>query len=128
MLSVTVLSSKMFLIKCSKYQKDLKSFAHHLGICQISIRKLKSSPVWKGRSCFYIRGIYLKVCLANFGIIIKISVPPTVTVRQREKQAERGTNVELRCDVTGSPTPAVRWTKDGGELPDQHRVQDGVLT
>ena len=72
--------------------------------------------------------MYLTNLSIIINIIIKISVPPTVTVRQREKQAERGTNVELRCDVTGSPTPAVRWTKDGGELPDQHRVQDGVLT
>ena len=47
---------------------------------------------------------------------------------QRDKAAQQGSNVELRCAVTGSPTPTVRWTKDGGELPDQHRVQDGILT
>ena len=57
-----------------------------------------------------------------------LSVPPSVNVRQRDKAAQQGSNVELRCDATGSPNPSVGWTKEGGELPLQHRVQNGVLT
>ena len=51
-----------------------------------------------------------------------------MNVRQRDKAAQQGSNVELRCDATGSPNPSVGWTKEGGELPLQHRVQNGVLT
>ncbi|XP_048238836.1 basement membrane-specific heparan sulfate proteoglycan core protein-like isoform X2 [Haliotis rufescens] len=60
---------------------------------------------------------------------IEISVPPTVVVSPKNEQIAAGRTVELRCDVTGTPPPQVRWEKDmGGQLPVQHQIRNGVLT
>ncbi|XP_067659130.1 basement membrane-specific heparan sulfate proteoglycan core protein-like isoform X2 [Haliotis asinina] len=61
--------------------------------------------------------------------VIEISVPPTVVVSPKNEQITAGRTVELRCDVTGSPPPQIRWEKDmGGQLPAQHQIRNGVLT
>ncbi|KAL3861185.1 hypothetical protein ACJMK2_007245 [Sinanodonta woodiana] len=60
--------------------------------------------------------------------VVEITVPPTVRAAEREYSVQQNAVVELRCDFTGSPEPTVRWDHESGELPPQHRVQDGVLT
>ena len=38
-----------------------------------------------------------------------------------------GASVEFKCQAAGSPRPRIRWTKQGGNLPDQHQTLDGTL-
>ena len=80
-----------------------------------------------------IAGRYRCTLTSNAGTLdgyslVDVEVPPSVNVRQRDKAAQQGSYVELRCDATGSPNPSVGWMKEGGELPLQHRVQNVVLT
>ncbi|XP_052760298.1 basement membrane-specific heparan sulfate proteoglycan core protein-like isoform X2 [Mya arenaria] len=60
--------------------------------------------------------------------IVDVAAPPSITVTQRDVYTETNKVAQLRCDTSGSPTPMVRWEREGGELPPQHRVQDGLLT
>lgn len=56
------------------------------------------------------------------------TVPPTVIVTDKDMTAVVGDRLELRCQASGSPKPTIRWEKEGGQLPTQHNIQDGVLT
>ncbi|XP_052285983.1 basement membrane-specific heparan sulfate proteoglycan core protein-like isoform X3 [Dreissena polymorpha] len=60
--------------------------------------------------------------------IVTVEVPPAVKVAQRDVYMESNRVASLRCDATGSPVPSVRWEKEGDQLPEQHRVQNGTLT
>ena len=56
------------------------------------------------------------------------AVPPTVRIEQRTMQANVGQTVTMSCEVTGSPQPRIQWRKEGDRLPNEHFVQDGILT
>ncbi|KAK7494115.1 hypothetical protein BaRGS_00014588, partial [Batillaria attramentaria] len=58
---------------------------------------------------------------------IIVLVPPSVTVTPKQESQQAGSSVEFRCDVTGDPAPNIRWDKEGGELPPQHQIRNGVL-
>ena len=56
-----------------------------------------------------------------------VVVPPTAVVAPSRIELNEGDSTELRCVVTGSPTPLVRWSKDGGSLPRDHASRDTVI-
>lgn len=51
---------------------------------------------------------------------------PPVEVRKTET-AFVGSNIQLKCSVSGSPPPQLAWSKDGGPLPDNARVINNEL-
>lgn len=55
-------------------------------------------------------------------------MPPSVAVAQRDVYTEVNRVARLQCDAAGSPTPEVRWEKEGDRLPAQHSIENGVLT
>lgn len=38
-----------------------------------------------------------------------------------------GQTVEFRCEAVGTPPPRVQWIKEGGQLPQNHQTQGGIL-
>ena len=56
-----------------------------------------------------------------------VLVPPTAVVAPSRIELNEGDSTELRCVVTGNPTPLVRWSKDGGSLPRDHASRDAVI-
>ncbi|KAL5013502.1 hypothetical protein ScPMuIL_007772 [Solemya velum] len=60
--------------------------------------------------------------------LVEVQVPPTVAVSDKDVTGRVGDRLELRCQVSGSPKPTIRWQKESGHLPIQHNIQDGVLT
>jgi len=68
------------------------------------------------------------ILLSDYLLMTVISVPPSVQVPERDVYSEEGQVATMRCETRGSPAPVVRWEREGGELPPQHRVQNGVLT
>lgn len=43
--------------------------------------------------------------------------PPTVQIEPERQTVPQGTVGELRCIATGDPTPIIRWSKAGEDLP-----------
>lgn len=73
--------------------------------------------------------IFINVTLCAF-----YAVPPVIDGQtddfMQEVDAVVNTSVSLRCDVTGNPTPAVSWLKDGLPLysgPHHQILEDGKL-
>ncbi|KAK3104524.1 hypothetical protein FSP39_004009 [Pinctada imbricata] len=60
--------------------------------------------------------------------IVEVQVPPTVIASERSKRPTTGELVELRCDARGSPSPTVTWEKEGGALPSNSDIRNGILT
>ncbi|CAL1298849.1 unnamed protein product [Larinioides sclopetarius] len=46
---------------------------------------------------------------------------------RKEETAFVGSNIQLKCAVSGSPAPQLDWSKDGGPLPDNARVINNEL-
>ncbi|KAG8188529.1 hypothetical protein JTE90_004764 [Oedothorax gibbosus] len=46
---------------------------------------------------------------------------------RKEETAFVGSNIQLKCAVSGSPAPQLDWSKDGGALPDNSRVVNNEL-
>ncbi len=61
-------------------------------------------------------------------LFLSCAVPPTATVGPRSETASVGQTVQFTCQASGSPQPRISWSKEGGQLPAQHNVQNGVLT
>ena len=49
-------------------------------------------------------------------------VAPTATVDPERQVIGTGTTASMRCVVTGTPQPTVRWSRSGGDLPQNHQV------
>ena len=58
---------------------------------------------------------------------ILVASPPTATISPNQVIRQEGASVDLRCLTTGSPPLRIQWSKDRGELPDQHYTQNGIL-
>ena len=56
------------------------------------------------------------------------SVLPNFVVEPRSEIVLQGMNVSFHWNVTGFPTPTVRWTFGGAELPDKNPATSGSLT
>ena len=54
-------------------------------------------------------------------------MPPSAVVSPRTLTVYPGEMAEFTCKVTGSPQPRIEWIKDGGNLPERHSIQAGVL-
>ncbi|XP_064212839.1 basement membrane-specific heparan sulfate proteoglycan core protein [Tribolium castaneum] len=52
--------------------------------------------------------------------------PPSAKVSPERITISQGSSTELRCDATGSPTPTIKWTRVGSELP-PHITQSGSV-
>ncbi|XP_012944719.1 basement membrane-specific heparan sulfate proteoglycan core protein [Aplysia californica] len=59
---------------------------------------------------------------------VTVLSPPVVSVGPKQQTLAPGSTFELRCNVQGDPQPVIRWDKDGGDLPLQHQIRNGVLT
>ncbi|VDI13304.1 Hypothetical predicted protein [Mytilus galloprovincialis] len=60
-------------------------------------------------------------------VILSVTVPPTITLSQREARPYLGQLMELRCQASGNPPPSITWEKENGVLPRDHTVNNGVL-
>ncbi|XP_041377591.1 basement membrane-specific heparan sulfate proteoglycan core protein-like isoform X3 [Gigantopelta aegis] len=60
--------------------------------------------------------------------VLEISVPPTADVTPKNEVRQVGQTIELRCEVTGTPPPEIRWTRESGEMPQQINIRNGILT
>ena len=49
-------------------------------------------------------------------IVLGIGAPPAVTITPEQQTVGQGEDAELRCSASGSPRPAVTWSKVGEEL------------
>ncbi|XP_044266425.1 basement membrane-specific heparan sulfate proteoglycan core protein isoform X19 [Tribolium madens] len=52
--------------------------------------------------------------------------PPSAKVSPERITISQGSSTELHCDATGSPTPTIKWTRVGSELP-PHITQSGSI-
>lgn len=52
---------------------------------------------------------------------------PAVQVKPEDRIAQAGETVELLCEARGFPPPTIQWSREGGQLPQQHRVSGGAL-
>ena len=59
----------------------------------------------------------LDVCVAP----LAVRVSPQVEVKAR------GSAVEFTCSVAGGLGTTMEWLKEGGALPPNHHIKDGVL-
>lgn len=60
----------------------------------------------------------------NILIFFSSSFSPTAKVSPERITISQGSSTELYCEATGSPTPTVKWTRIGSELP-SHITQSG---
>lgn len=63
--------------------------------------------------------------------IFLLADEPIISAFKQEFSAVEGSTVNLPCDVTGDPKPAILWYKDGIELisDDTHQIEsDGSIT
>lgn len=56
-----------------------------------------------------------------FAAPLAVRVSPQVEVRAQ------GSAVEFTCSAVGGVGTAIEWLKEGGALPPNHHVKDGVL-
>jgi len=63
----------------------------------------------------------------NIGVFV-VTAAPSAVVSPRTAFMGLGGRVEFRCDVTGSPRPTIRWSKEDGELPRRHSIIGNTLT
>ncbi|KAK2193775.1 hypothetical protein NP493_5g02050 [Ridgeia piscesae] len=55
------------------------------------------------------------------------SVRPSVKMDKERQTVSQGSTATIRCEVTGSPTPAITWSKSRGELGPNHQVDNNIL-
>jgi hypothetical protein len=80
------------------------------------------------------------VCIVRFssGVVRQSVVDVNIVVRSNDQQPKikpleqrytviQGTDVELDCDVTGSPPPTIVWTLNGGQLGVNARQTGNIL-
>ena len=53
--------------------------------------------------------------------------PPTAVIEPERQTVTQDTTATLTCSVTGLPPPSIRWSRSGGELGRNHRVQGNIL-
>jgi len=49
---------------------------------------------------------------------------PTASIEPQKHTLQQGSNVTIHCQVTGSPTPTVRWSKVRSEFGPNQRVSN----
>ncbi|UYV67717.1 HSPG2 [Cordylochernes scorpioides] len=55
------------------------------------------------------------------------AIAPSARVEPERQTAVQGERAEVRCIVTGSPTPTITWMKAGEELSPRHKLEDNLL-
>ncbi|KAG7477685.1 hypothetical protein MATL_G00072180 [Megalops atlanticus] len=58
---------------------------------------------------------------------VTVTSPLTVRVSPNVEVKARGSSVEFTCSVNGGFQTTIEWLKEGGPLPPNHQVKDGVL-
>lgn len=53
--------------------------------------------------------------------------PLSVRVSPQVEVKALGSAVEFTCSASGGPETTLKWLKEGGTLPHNHHVKDGVL-
>lgn len=56
-----------------------------------------------------------------------ISEEPQLTISPSSYEAQRGDTVRFNCQVTGTPTPTIKWSFSGGVLPEGTSQVGGML-
>ena len=60
--------------------------------------------------------------------LLSCTAVPQVTVNPTTRTAARGSTVTFQCLAQGFPAPDITWHKEGGELPYDYSISNGVLT
>uniref|UniRef100_A0A3Q2D071 Heparan sulfate proteoglycan 2 n=1 Tax=Cyprinodon variegatus TaxID=28743 RepID=A0A3Q2D071_CYPVA len=61
-------------------------------------------------------------------VIAKVTVRPlAVRVSPQVEVKAQGSAVEFTCSAAGGPETKIEWLKEGGALPPNHYIKDGVL-
>ncbi|XP_025082607.1 basement membrane-specific heparan sulfate proteoglycan core protein-like isoform X8 [Pomacea canaliculata] len=77
-------------------------------------------------------GRYRCVATSDVGVsegfvTISVQVPPSASVTPKRSEQAVGGKAEFQCEVSGDPRPEIRWEKEGGLLPPQHQIRNGLL-
>jgi dystroglycan 1 len=56
-----------------------------------------------------------------------VQIAPTATIAEERQTVATGTSASIRCEVTGTPQPVITWSKAGGELGPNHRIEGNIL-
>lgn len=59
---------------------------------------------------------------SKYAFILILSGGPKIVSHDNNKNMVQGDKLELKCEVTGHPTPTVTWYKDGAPLNDTDRI------
>jgi len=65
--------------------------------------------------------VCLSLCLCDRDVLLS-GVRPSVKMDKERQTVSQGSTATIRCEVTGSPTPAITWSKSRGELGPNHQV------
>lgn len=66
-------------------------------------------------------------CICIHMCLISLAVPPSASVTPKRSEQAVGGKAEFQCEVSGDPRPEIRWEKEGGLLPPQHQIRNGLL-
>ena len=59
--------------------------------------------------------------------VISQGTAPTAQINRSEQMIGQGTNSDITCVVSGSPTPTVKWIRNGAEFDSNVKQIDNVL-
>jgi len=54
--------------------------------------------------------------------------PPRASIEPQQRMIKQGSNVTVECEVTGSPTPTIRWSKVRSDFGTNLRVSKYTRT
>lgn len=90
----------------------------------------RTSPKWPYSVSILISIIFLSITnVSKFyeNINICSTAAPTVIVSPRTLIQEVGSTAEFKCQASGSPPPQIKWSKEIGNLPEQHSITTDSL-
>ncbi|XP_078697740.1 basement membrane-specific heparan sulfate proteoglycan core protein-like isoform X13 [Branchiostoma floridae x Branchiostoma belcheri] len=61
-------------------------------------------------------------------VTLSLEAAPTMTVKPEVRNVMLGSTAVFTCLASGSPPPEITWRKENGDLPDDHIIDNGVLT
>ncbi|CAH1240507.1 HSPG2 [Branchiostoma lanceolatum] len=64
----------------------------------------------------------------NQEVTLSLEAAPTMTVKPEVRNVMLGSTAVFTCLASGSPPPEITWRKENGDLPDDHMIDNGVLT
>lgn len=62
-----------------------------------------------------------------FSSLVPLAAPLAVRVSPQVEVKAQGSAVEFTCSAAGGVETKIEWLKEGGALPPNHHIKDGVL-